>query len=591
MFSVEDETIQLDEYNIFVGPNAAGKTNFIRLLRLISDRMQMGGLENPFRDLFLNNKNRLTSEKTSTVMLGLALSDAELTMIVTFLLQKYTTKFNGNALRNVTLIIQWLPGPDLAQSPSIILLHFENGFSLLYNRGRELILLSNKISSILIEGETNSTVELEKLLSQFGRVPDIKFEEQHYSIPKNIRMPSNFLAFDEFKIPFLEGKIISEFEYMYEKYYIEFTNVSTKYSPDWRAPIFDYCGILTNRRNSIISFWTVIHSIIHNNLIFLKELRPSPSELANELLRIEKTPELTQQYDLIKSNFENIFPDVSFKVLLSDKGELQYFVQIQEKSNRKFALEDSASGYYEALCIFKMVSANSDGILLMDEPALHLHPLKIKFLSRILQHSNRQIIILTHSPYFVETQLFKSGRNLIYVQRSDGKSNYSHRGSNFQFRIISSLFRPDVFFSKFVILVEGASDVATVSAISDALGNVLEKNDIIVVGCDGNRNVGKYHLLLKEFHIPHIAIVDSPYPNQIDSQVIILNGELEDELSTIGWSGAKNSINSNEAYEFISRLMQDEEGRDKIRKSVFGRLITSVLESVGVANVFGTLGT
>jgi AAA15 family ATPase/GTPase len=590
LLSIDDETITLENYNVVVGPNATGKTNFIRLLKFISSGQEDSYTHNRILDLLLSKKLRHDYQKTSSIMLEISFSDSELTMILTYLLKDYINKFNGKSLSKVNLIIQWFPGPDLEQPPNLILLNFPNGFNLLHYQGVEYAIFSHKISSTFMDSEVNSNEGMEKLFSQFKPLRDDEFQKPHTSVPASSRSPSNLLFLEIFRNPFLEGQELTEFQYSYDKFFVR-VDSSAQYYQDWRAPVFDYCGIVTNRKDRIIDCWTVIHSVIRKNLLFLSELRPSPAQLAKDLLDIEKTPELTTQFELIKSKFEEIFPKVIFKILKDrERAEDEYFVQIQDDQDnldKVFHLENSASGYYEALCIFKIISTSKDAILLMDEPALHLHPSKIKLLSRIMQKGIQQVIILTHSPYFLEPELFTTGRNLVYVQRKGNDSKYSSKNSDFQFHIISPLFRPEIFFSKFVLVVEGAGDAAIFTAISDRFENLLDKQDIIVLPSGGNGTVNNYHSLLNTYNIPHIAVVDSPYTFSIDNKVKILDGKLENELNNLGWGGPSEvSIDVEAAYNFIFNLLQNRKGLDKVSESILGRVFVDAVTSTGGKNPF-----
>lgn len=85
------------------------------------------------------------------------------------------------------------------------------------------------------------------------------------------------------------------------------------------------------------------------------------------------------------------------------------------------------------------------------------------------------------------------------------------------------LFNPDIFFAKYVILVEGLSDKVVLSAINDNLGNILEKNDAIIVSYGGKGNLQNYIKLLDAYDIEYIAVRDDDYIlrwNRIDKDDI-----------------------------------------------------------------------
>ena len=66
----------------------------------------------------------------------------------------------------------------------------------------------------------------------------------------------------------------------------------------------------------------------------------------------------------------------------------------------------------------KTLVIGNGNVIFLDEPALHLHPTKIKYFGRTLMGmSEKQVIVITHSPYFVELSLFSTGRNLVSVRK------------------------------------------------------------------------------------------------------------------------------------------------------------------------------
>jgi predicted ATP-dependent endonuclease of OLD family len=224
------------------------------------------------------------------------------------------------------------------------------------------------------------------------------------------------------------------------------------------------------------------------------------------------------------------------------------------------------------------MGTQQDDILIIDEPALHLHPIKIKYLGRILlSYAKRQVILVTHSPYFVDVSLFEEKRRLISIQKGpDGISKISSKIEMSKLNLKRYHFKPEIFFSKCAIFVEGASDAAALMAISDSLDHILEEKDIFIVDAGGKDVVNKYIEIINTYQLKHVAMVDNDYLNErrrTTNDFIILPGRLEDELSKLGWhidtnisqtdknkcnSEKSKSINAGTAYDFISQKMLNE---------------------------------
>jgi hypothetical protein len=95
-------------------------------------------------------------------------------------------------------------------------------------------------------------------------------------------------------------------------------------------------------------------------------------------------------------------------------------------------------------------------------------------------------------------------------------------------------------------------------AISDALGNVFEKNDVLVVDSGGKDILDKYVELIELYQLPHVAMVDHDYisdnrKRKRTKDFIVLPKRLEDELAQLDPECNANisgkSIDAVDAYE------------------------------------------
>jgi predicted ATP-dependent endonuclease of OLD family len=74
-------------------------------------------------------------------------------------------------------------------------------------------------------------------------------------------------------------------------------------------------------------------------------------------------------------------------------------------------------GIISLIVLLCLLNIKDNGIVLVDEPELYLHPAAQKKLFDLLieESKSRQIIISTHSPYFVDFSLIKQGAKIIRV--------------------------------------------------------------------------------------------------------------------------------------------------------------------------------
>lgn len=72
-----------------------------------------------------------------------------------------------------------------------------------------------------------------------------------------------------------------------------------------------------------------------------------------------------------------------------------------------------------------LTSTPSDGILAIDEPELSLHPAILRRLVRAIVRlsAEKQIIVATHSPYFIDPSAITQGAALVRVTSENGRSN------------------------------------------------------------------------------------------------------------------------------------------------------------------------
>ena len=253
------------------------------------------------------------------------------------------------------------------------------------------------------------------------------------------------------------------------------------------------------------------------------------------------------------------------------------------------------------------IGTEQEDILIIDEPALRLHPIKIKHLGRTLSsYAKRQIILVTHSTYFVNLSLFEEKRCLISIQKGlDGISKILNK-LNLKLDLKPYNFKPEIFFSKCDIFVEGASDAAALLAISDSLDHILEKRDIFIVDSGGRDVVEKYIEIIDTYRLKHVAMVDNDYQDEDRKKTndfVLLPGKLEDELRNLGWGSnadtygtdknkckcnteKSKSISASAAYNFISDKMRNE--KDSVMATKLGQVFNLALENVGVTGLTGS---
>jgi predicted ATPase len=187
----------------------------------------------------------------------------------------------------------------------------------------------------------------------------------------------------------------------------------------------------------------------------------------------------------------------------------------------------SSDGLGEGLvsCFFivdALYDSDENDIIVVDEPELSLHPALQRRLSSLIREYTRtqQIIIATHSPYFVDFSSVVAGAHVARVYLRDGDSIISSLTTGSAKRIepflrnrnnphILGLDAREVFFLiDGVILVEGQDDIAAYPDIATQIGARFSGN-FFGWGVGGADNMAAVAAMLKDLGFSKvIAIFD-----------------------------------------------------------------------------------
>lgn len=182
-------------------------------------------------------------------------------------------------------------------------------------------------------------------------------------------------------------------------------------------------------------------------------------------------------------------------------------------------------------------SDDSEGpklILGCEEPELYQHPPQARHLSDVLKKlstRNSQIIVSTHSPYFVSGEGFEDVRvikknkgskcsevsftsfeDLInQIAKAKGEKPLSRNGALVKIHQELQPSVNEIFFTPILILVEGPEDIAYITTYMHLLGNISEWRRL---GCHLVCSNGKGHMIsplavAKRMKIPTFVVFDS----------------------------------------------------------------------------------
>jgi len=182
-------------------------------------------------------------------------------------------------------------------------------------------------------------------------------------------------------------------------------------------------------------------------------------------------------------------------------------------------------------------------LLGFEEPELYQHPPQAQHIQSVLERltepkKNSQVIVTTHSPYFVSSKGFKN----IRMFRKCGKRPYSEvKFTNFEkleSRIAKAFGRKiqsptslmatvgqimqtsqkELFFSPVVVIVEGEEDVSFIATHLNLTGEwkTFRRNGCHFVVAGGKNNIPRLLSIAQEFEIPTFIVCDSDIKTSVN---------------------------------------------------------------------------
>jgi predicted ATP-dependent endonuclease of OLD family len=206
-------------------------------------------------------------------------------------------------------------------------------------------------------------------------------------------------------------------------------------------------------------------------------------------------------------------------------------------------LDFAAAGITESLLLLVALIGHERKTILLDEPALNLHPNMQRRIFELLKKSvsmnHNEIILITHSPYMIdETRLQYTWR---FVNREDA-TKIIHLGreieeisKDFEEKTKLSLGKIEtrsLLFCRGTVLVEGLSDKIVVEKIDKHLslqgkGANLEDNEWVVTDVGGKGSIGKFISFCQRLEVPYKVIVDYDALMECDAKINTEHGEFK----------------------------------------------------------------
>ncbi len=242
----------------------------------------------------------------------------------------------------------------------------------------------------------------------------------------------------------------------------------------------------------------------------------------NDFLRSEPDVRLLDKYlEKLGYGWELHHDDeqTSFRLALI-RGDIAFFSEIFSSGEREIV--------HFLIAMFALNAR--DGLILVDEPELHLHPrwqkIFLNLFCELAPERNNQFLIATHSPVFVSPETIQNVVR-IYNPLNQGSHKVSLKEiddlptKKQLVRMINSQNNERMFFADKVVLVEGISDrIVLGSLVESALEYFKDNRSIEVIDVGSKYNFDGYRQLLGALKTPCMIIADRDYLEQVGSDAI-----------------------------------------------------------------------
>ncbi|MBO8131283.1 MAG: AAA family ATPase [Candidatus Marinimicrobia bacterium] len=197
-----------------------------------------------------------------------------------------------------------------------------------------------------------------------------------------------------------------------------------------------------------------------------------------------------------------------------------------KKDGKEFSLSQASSGEKEIMNFLLGIFALniSNGLIIIDEPDLHLHPqwqkLLIELFVELSIKTSNQFIVSTHSAIFIDE---KTISNVIRIYRDDTGTSKSIKIREEYLpqvrdilHIVNSYNNEKLFFADKVVLVEGVIDRLIFKKLISFYQSESDKPQVVeVLDVGGKHNFDKYEQLLEEINCEYYIIADLDYVKEL----------------------------------------------------------------------------
>lgn len=510
ILSYGDETIELNnDLNVIVGPNGSGKSNLLNIIIFVLKKFCFRNYE-----ISSNYSANTTEIKKYSIVQKQPLYN----LPENFFLQKHNNKKEDDSFIDFTISFESQDINNLNEIKNYqdklndFLDHCVNNISILESKYSINISDVKKIFELKEE-------DLQEGKDITLKIHNIDYEWKVENADENFYIYMKYFSLLQDILNIIGIKSNLKNPFIFFEAYRNNSNDTTK------ASISEYNNQQYTNMLSLPNLFALVSSIGTNSTYITLATKKYGKMMRNAIEKKNGKEEFfnSSDYKRLKSFFEKFNYNINLECVSPENNIYQFFL---EKDGLKIEMDTISSGEREIInFIFGLfLEQLNDGIIIIDEPELHLHPTWQKKLIQILKEEtkdkNVQIILVTHSSSFISYDILN---NIYRIYKEKGYSKClrindlldTEDKNNIRksLNIINATNNEKIFFSNYVILVEGITDEILFKKIYESeIGEIPDGLEFVNIS--GKRNLNNFKTILDKLKIQSFYIGD--YDNLYD---------------------------------------------------------------------------
>ena len=543
LFSFDDLSLTVRPHlTVVVGPNGAGKTNVIRALQLA--RLAVAFAAEQSQDALRRlavfaaaKRAAAASGGRTTVTLGVELdSDAERRLICGFVRAATVSGLAQEAAsREVTApVLRWiddqiteetlaplLSGELVVDLPRYANEPWEVAYRFAFEQTTYMVDLTGGIGGIRLQRDgRRDGLQSASIGSRVGLRADAVDQAQPFSLGRALPQAGQLTGFSV------------------DPY-------SAQPLPDALQGFYASIGMGARAaRPRMYGLASVLSPLLRRGVTILSEARLPPkasfpagtetdedrSALPLRLFELKNGDvDARQRFEAIRALYAELVGGPAFDLTASHEvpageppGDSELRVTLVAPSpGRDIPIQFAGMGAWEAVALSTVLADRKDRVLVLDEPAVNLHPgAQRRLLAGLLQAEAEQSIVVTHSPYLVPSGSRAQLSQIVRIDRTAGVSRIHHLEhdqddvrSTWVKELGASSDARAMLFAAGVILLEGGTELGALGvwfgrcATAQRCGSPEQLN-VSLVDVGGDRNFRTYIEICHRFGIPWAVVCD-----------------------------------------------------------------------------------